>query len=291
MKSMTGYGSSRISNNGIDVEFEIKSVNSRYLDLRLYLPRDLNFFEAIIRKRLPQVLSRGAIEVRLNFSDHREPKLQLDENKLLKYKELANSAAVLLGIDSSVSIEFLLQEPGVIDNINSLSEDDLLSGVLIEALDSALNKAKCSMEVEALQMKEVLRSSVLNISKAIAAVQELCLPFKQELYQNMLRRVEEIVGTYKLENIEQRIVQELAVYVDKYDIGEELSRLKSHIETFILTLEENGDNGKTLNFIIQEMQREANTLGSKFSTSKSFPLVLIIKEEIEKCREIIQNVA
>ncbi|PKN72154.1 MAG: YicC family protein [Candidatus Cloacimonetes bacterium HGW-Cloacimonetes-3] len=291
MKSMTGYGSSRISKNGIDVEFEIKSVNSRYLDLRLYLPRDLNFFEAVIRKRLPQMLSRGAVEVRLNFGDHREPKLQLDKNKLLKYRELANSAAELLDIKSDVSIEFLLQEPGVIDNINSLNEDALLSDILIEALDSALLKAKSSMEVEALQMKDVLKSAILNISKAIEKVQELCAPFKQELYQNMLRRVEEIVGTYKLENIEQRIVQELAIYVDKYDIGEELSRLNSHIETFKLTLQEKGDNGKTLNFIIQEMQREANTLGSKFSTSKSFPLVLIIKEEIEKCREIIQNVA
>jgi uncharacterized protein (TIGR00255 family) len=291
MKSMTGYGSARSSNNGIDIEFEIKSVNSRYLDLRLYLPRDLNYYEAIIRKRIPKVLSRGAVEVRLNFSDHREPKLRLDENKLLKYKELANSAAKLLGINSEVSIEFLLQEPGVIDNVNSLNEDELLSEMLNITLDRALNEAKSSMEVEANQMRVILSNSMNFISDAINGVKELCVPFKQELYQNMLRRVEEIVGTYKLENIEQRIVQELAVYVDKYDIGEELSRLNSHIETFRFNLGVSGDNGKTLNFIIQEMQREANTLGSKFSTAKSFPLVLTIKEEIEKCREIIQNVA
>ena len=291
MKSMTGYGSAHINSAGIDVEIEIKSVNSRYLDLRLYLPRELNFYDIVIRKRLPASLNRGAVEVRINYNDHREPKLHLDETKLLKYKELADSAAKLLQQESRVSIEFLLQEPGVIENADSLNEDVALAAILNEALDLALDKANRSMEVEALQMSEVLVSSMKVIDDAIDGIKALSQPFKEELYLNMLKRVEEIVGTYKLENIEQRLVQELAIYVDKYDIGEELSRLKAHQETFLNTLKVKGDIGKTLNFIVQEMQREANTLGSKFSTSKSFPLVLIIKEEIEKTREIVQNVA
>lgn len=291
MKSMTGYGSARLSRNGIDIELEIKSVNSRYLDLRLYLPRELGFFEVIIRKRLPQTLTRGAVEVRVNFNDHREPKLRLDEGKLLKYKELTDAAARLTGQDPKVSIEFLLQEPGVIENANNLLEDSELSSLLDEALELAVHKARESMEVEAKQMVEVLSQSMQIIDNAVDGIQALSKPFKEELYQNMLRRVEEVVGTYKLENLEQRIVQELAIYVDKYDIGEEISRLKGHLSTFIKALSGTGDIGKTLNFIIQEMQREANTLGSKFSTSKSFPMVLIIKEEIEKCREIVQNVA
>jgi uncharacterized protein (TIGR00255 family) len=91
--------------------------------------------------------------------------------------------------------------------------------------------------------------------------------------------------------MEQRIVQELAIYIDKYDIQEELTRLDSHIKTFYATLDKADDIGKTLNFILQEMQREANTLGSKFSNSKTFTHILIIKEEIEKCREIVQNVS
>ncbi|MDY0151325.1 MAG: DUF1732 domain-containing protein [Candidatus Cloacimonas sp.] len=291
MKSMTGFGSARLSRLGIDIELEIKSVNARYLDLRLYLPRELSFFELVIRKRIPEALGRGTVEVRINYSDHREPKLRLDETKLLKYKELTNAAAKLIGQESNVSIEFLLQEPGVIENVNNLLEDTDLAAMLEEALTVAIAKVRSSMEVEAGQMVEVLSKSMQNINDAVDGIQALSKPFKEELYRNMLKRVEEVVGTYKLENIEQRIVQELAIYVDKYDIGEEISRLKAHLSTFMNTLKGTGDIGKTLNFIIQEMQREANTLGSKFSTSKSFPLVLIIKEEIEKCREIVQNVA
>jgi uncharacterized protein (TIGR00255 family) len=130
-----------------------------------------------------------------------------------------------------------------------------------------------------------------QIEKAINAVSELCEPFKKELFATMHKHIEELIGSYKVENLEQRLIQELAIYVDKYDIGEELSRLRAHLKTFTSTLQEEGDIGKTLNFIIQEMQREANTLGSKFSTTQSFPWILTIKEEIEMCREIIQNVA
>lgn len=291
MKSMTGFGNARACVENVEVEFEIKSVNSRYLDLRLYLPRELSFYETSIRKLLPHYIGRGAVEIRANYSDHREPKLVLDAKKLLKYSELASAAASMLNVESDVSIEFLLHEPGVINNENNLAEDMLLSGLLNKALNEALSKVVDSMTAEASNMKEVLRQSMNNIEESIVEVSKLCAPFKQELYTNMLSRVQEIVATYKLDNIEQRIVQELAIYVDKYDIGEELSRLTSHISTFYDTLEKSEDNGKTLNFIIQEMQREANTLGSKFSTSKSFPFVLVIKEEIEKCREIIQNVA
>lgn len=291
MKSMTGYGRSRSSKNNIDIEFEIKSVNSRYLDLRFYLPRDLSFYETNIRKRIPQVLSRGTVEVRLNFSDHREPKLHLDEVKLLKYRDLAAAAAELLNIKSEVSIEYLLQEPGVIDNINNLGDDELLADMLDDTFDDALEMIKCSLEVESAQMRNVLKDAMENIGDACSKVNDMSAPFKKDLFDNMYKRVGELVATYKMDNLEQRIVQELAIYVDKYDIGEEISRIRGHIETFLSTLESATDNGKTLNFIIQEMQREANTLGSKFSTSKSFPLVLIIKEEIEKCREIIQNVA
>lgn len=291
MKSMTGFGNAHTCRDNIDVEFEIKSVNSRYLDLRLYLPRELSFFEVTIRKLLPHYISRGSVEVRLNYNDHREPMLQLDAKKLLKYNELASSAAELLHISSGVSIEYLLHEPGVINNESNLAEDTTLAEILITTLQSALSKTVDSMVAEAHGMQNVLAESMIRIESAIESITQLCAPFKQELYNNMLVRVQEIIGSYKLDNLEQRIVQELAIYVDKYDIGEELSRLVSHINTLKEALHKTDDNGKTLNFIIQEMQREANTLGSKFSTSKSFPYVLVIKEEIEKCREIIQNVA
>ena len=291
MKSMTGFGSSLINRDNIEIELEIKSINARFLDLRIFLPRELSFYETEIRQHIIGVLSRGTIEVRINFNDYREPKLVLNKTKLLKYNDLAMEAAKLLASEEVVSIEFLLKEQGVIESADRLAEDEMLANVLNEALEQALHRINESLLVEGRQIKQMLIDSMQKIQKALNAISEMCEPFKKELYETMHRHIEELMGTYTKENLEQRLIQELAIYIDKYDIGEELSRLNAHINTFNSTLQVEGDIGKTLNFIIQEMQREANTLGSKFSTAQSFPWILAIKEEIEKCREMIQNVA
>ncbi len=291
MKSMTGFGSSLINRDNIEIELEIKSINARFLDLRIFLPRELSFYETEIRQHIIGVLSRGTIEVRINFNDYREPKLVLNKTKLLKYNDLAMEAAKLLASEEVVSIEFLLKEQGVIESADRLAEDVMLANVLNEALEQALHRINESMLVEGRQIKQMLIDSMQKIQKALNAISEMCEPFKKELFETMHRHIEELMGTYPKENLEQRLIQELAIYIDKYDIGEELSRLYAHINTFNSTLQGEGDIGKTLNFIIQEMQREANTLGSKFSTAQSFPWILAIKEEIEKCREMIQNVA
>ena len=291
MKSMTGFGSSLINRDNIEIELEIKSINARFLDLRIFLPRELSFYETEIRQHIIGVLSRGTIEVRINFNDYREPKLVLNKTKLLKYNDMAIEAAKLLASEEVVSIEFLLKEQGVIESADRLAEDEMLANVLNEALEQALHRINESMLVEGRQIKQMLIDSMQKIQKALNAISEMCEPFKKELFETMHRHIEELMGTYPKENLEQRLIQELAIYIDKYDIGEELSRLYAHINTFNSTLQGEGDIGKTLNFIIQEMQREANTLGSKFSTAQSFPWILAIKEEIEKCREMIQNVA
>lgn len=291
MKSMTGYGRVFVSQNDIEIEIEIKSVNSRYLDLKIYLPRELGFHEIAIRKLVPEYLSRGTVEIRVNFNDRRPPALQLNKQNLIKYNDLALAACKALGLQDEVSIEFLLNEPGVIENQKNLADDPVLAELLNQALISALEKTAASMVQEGVQTREVLAASMQKLISAVREVSLHVAPFKAELYTNMLNRIKELIGNYQIDNLEQRLIQELALYVDKYDIAEELSRLEAHYQTFLKTLDSDGDIGKTLNFIIQEMQREANTLGSKFSTSKSFPLVLIIKEEVEKCREIIQNVA
>lgn len=291
MKSMTGFGDAHISKDGIDLDVEIKSINGRFLDLRFILPRELSFFEYIIRKHISNNISRGTVEIRINYNDHREPKLVLDKIKLLKYNELAIQASNLLSSEEVISIEFLLQEPGVIMSENHLEDDPILANILNECLILSLQKITESMHKEGEQIKSVLQDSMLKIKNIVASIYELCEPFKKAMFENMHKRILELLESYQVENMEQRLMQEVAIYVDKYDVAEELTRLIAHINTFQNTLQEEGDIGKTLNFIIQEMQREANTLGSKFSTPQSFPLILAIKEEIEKCREIVQNVA
>ncbi|MDZ4182618.1 MAG: YicC/YloC family endoribonuclease, partial [Candidatus Cloacimonadaceae bacterium] len=130
MRSMTGYGKAKYAENDIDLEIEFKSVNGRYLDMKIYLPRELSFFEHPVRNRISSSLSRGSVEFRLNYSDHREIPLALNEKRLLSYHSLAIKAKKALGYEDPVSLEFLLNEPGVIENINQLDEDPILSDAL-----------------------------------------------------------------------------------------------------------------------------------------------------------------
>jgi len=288
---MTGYGKAKIQKNDMDCEIEIKSINGRFLDMRIYLPREISFFEYPIRQHIGKVLSRGTVEIRVTFADRREPALKLNEVKLMKYYELVKQAQALLDIDEDISLEYLLNEPGIIESINNLDEDEQLAELLNQTLDKAIEALELSLRAEASNIKETLRHSSDLMLKTLDNIEKEIQPFKEELYSILKHRVTELLSNFNAEMLEQRLVQELAIYIDKYDIQEEISRLKCHINTLLATLEKEEDTGKTLNFILQEMQREANTLGSKFSTARTFTYVLTLKEEIEKCREIVQNVA
>ena len=291
MKSMTGYGKAKIQTNEMNCEIEIKSINGRFLDMRIYLPREISFFEYQIRQHIGQVLSRGTVEIRVNFADRREPALQLNETKLLKYFELVKQAQAILNIDEDISLEYLLNEPGIIESINNLDEDEQLAELLNQTLQKAIEALELTLKAEASNIKETLKNSTNVMLETLDLIENEIQPFKEELYSLLKHRVTELLSNFNAEMMEQRLIQELAIYIDKYDIQEEISRLKCHINTLLTTLEKEEDTGKTLNFILQEMQREANTLGSKFSTTRTFTYVLTLKEEIEKCREIVQNVA
>ncbi len=291
MISMTGFGKSHRNLHNIECDIEIKSVNGRYLDIKCYLPRELSFYEFSIRKTTSRYLFRGSIEIRVNINDYREPKLLLNEPKLRKYHDIIKQAQNALGIEQNVSLEFLLNEPGVIESVNRLDDDPLMLEVLELTLSEALETAKLSMRKEADAIRCHLINSFQAIESSLITVGQQIQPFKDELFSNLYKRINEILASYNIDTTEQRLMQELAIYIDKYDIQEELTRLSSHIKTFYTTIDKDDEIGKTLNFILQEMQREANTLGSKFSNSKTFQDILVIKEEIEKCREIVQNVS
>lgn len=291
MKSMTGYGKAKSHQNDLEIEIEIKSINGRYLDLRMYLPREISFFEYIIRQRISSQLSRGTVEVRLNFADHREPKIQLNTAKLKKYYAIVQQAGSALNLQDKISLEFLLNEPGIIESANNLDEDSVLNEILNNTLENALAELNKSLTQEAEHISATLLESSQAMLSTLDLIENEIQPYKEELFASMRTRAAELLQSVATDNLEQRLCQELAIYIDKYDIHEELSRLRSHIATLGQTLGKQEDNGKSLNFVLQEMQREANTLGSKFSTAKTFKHILVLKEEVEKCREIVQNVA
>jgi len=240
-----------------------------------------------------QHLLRGTVDLRINYIDHREPPMQLDKVRLTKYKELINQAQSLLETDDPIPLQYVLAEPGVIQTPNNLETDSALIEALESTLDQAIKSFLTGAIKEGEEIKKEFYKSATKIKVALIEIQELIEPFKQELYEKLKQRLEELLSKESREGLEQRLVVETAIYVDKYDIQEELTRLYSHLDMLIQLLDDTDGQevGKKLNFILQEMQREANTLGSKFSTTQSFKYILIIKEEVEKCREISLNVS
>lgn len=292
MKSMTGYGRAKYNEQDILLEIEIKSVNGRNLDLKVISPRELSFFEIEVRRRISRALHRGYIEVKINYQDHREPDIKLDKSRFTKYYHVIKEALELVDSEQSVPLEYLLAEPNMIQPGASLSEDSVLTKALNLTLDKAIAEVISSMETEGEQIRRVLQASAISMYKAIEAIEAEIAPFKEELLARLTQRINELLKNINLDNLEQRLVQETAIYVDKYDVQEEISRLRHHLEKLEATLKIDADDeiGKRLNFIIQEMHREANTLGSKFSTTRTFSQIISLKEEIEKCREISLNV-
>jgi len=291
MRSMTGFGKARVRENNIEVDLDIKSINGRFLDLRIYLPRELNYYEHIVRKQCSERLSRGTVDVRITVTDHREPNIKLNPTKLVKYHEIVQQAHEVLGISGEIDMSFLLNEPGIIEIDGRPEDDQELNELLDRALSTAIDSLIESQRKEAISIRDILEKSCRLIQTQLTLVEAEIQPYKEELFSSMKARTTELLGSFTTENLEQRLFQEIALYIDKYDIQEEITRLRSHINTMIESLKRTDEIGKNLNFILQEMQREANTLGSKFSTAKSFTFILSIKEEIEKCREIVQNVA
>ena len=291
MKSMTGFGKSRVTKDDIEVYVEIKSVNGRFFDLKTYLPRELNFFEYEIRKMVASKLKRGTIELRLYIDDQREPNIAVNELKLRKHYEALKKALNILSLTQDIPLDILFREPGIFELDSKLDEDSLLLDIVRNVLHNALGELDKSLSDEGMNIKQVFIDSINAISKALEAVKQEIQPYKDELFESMKKRIETITKDFKIDTLEQRLVQELALYIDKYDIHEEITRLESHIQLFLETINNTEEIGKNLNFILQEMQREANTLGSKFSNNATFQNIVIIKEEIEKCREIAHNVS
>ncbi|MBM4403771.1 MAG: YicC family protein [Candidatus Cloacimonetes bacterium] len=290
MRSMTGFGRAQINRDKIELEIEIKSVNSRYYEVKMNLPRELNFFEEKIRKTLGSHLNRGMIEIKVNFIDRRETIISINESKLKAYHDLFRKAAALLEIKDEVKLEVLINEPGVVQSQNSYQDDKQLDRVFIDALENAIAHLIKAQTHEGKQIMKTLTDAVKLLMRELNLIKHSVKSYKTKLYKDMKQRTTELLADNLNDSMEQRLLQELALFIDKYDIQEEITRLENHLSVFKAKLNQKTDIGKGLNFVLQEMQREANTLGSKYSTVESFSSILIIKEEIEKCREIVQNV-
>ncbi len=291
MKSMTGYGNSAFHSDEFELEIEIKSVNSRFLDLKISSPRELQFLDNLIKESVSRYIKRAKAELRIFFSDKRIPEFQLDENKLLAYKNLLIKVKKLIGDDSTLSMQEILSQPDILSYKSASYNDEGFIKVIMDSLETALINHQEMALKEGAQLKGFFVESYNRIEKALKDIEGTIPEYKERCYTVLKENIESLLADKVTDDMEKRLFLEAAIYVDKSDVTEEIIRLRSHLKNYWEKLHnEDSDIGKSLNFIFQEMQREINTISSKFNHTETFQNILLIKEEVEKCREQIQNV-
>lgn len=290
MKSMTGYGRAKYHDEIIDLEIEVKSVNSRFLDLRIKQPHYLSFMEADISKQINKIIIRGKVDVYINLNLLNAPDLELNEDMVKAYWKLYNKAKEIVGTDAHLPFAKLLSEKDLIRIGKTEIDEDNMSEIVMTTLNEAIIAHQKMALIEGDSMKKYCLNSLLTISSALNKIEEEFPKYKKEIYLKLKDNIEELLGAFIKEEDHKKLLLETAIYVEKADITEEIVRLKNHIDKFNALLDEPTELGKKLNFILQEMHREINTIGSKFNSTNVFDEIILIKEEIEKCRELIQNV-
>ena len=288
MFSMTGYGKGEYRENGVELTVEVKSVNNRYLDLAVKCPRAFLAQEELVRSIVRKSVSRGHIDVFVSYTDTREKEktLFLDKNLARSYiaaKEELKSLCPDLADDAGIA--YFLRLPDVVRAKESGGADETLVNALCAALESALKALADMRFAEGERLKEDLLARMETIGRLREEISRRAPLVAEEYRKRLSERIAEYLGG-KVE--ETRILTEAAVFADKCNIDEELTRLSSHIKEFY-SICKSETVGRKLDFLVQEFNRECNKICSKSNDAKITAYALEMKNEIEKVREQIQN--
>ena len=290
MKSMTGYGKGIAVRDGREITIELKSVNHRFLDVSMRLPRVLSCIEDTIRTTIASRIVRGHIDVFVNYRNTRSDAktIRVDETLLNAYVAAARSANNTLALKDDLTLSNVLRLPDVTEIIPADEDTDALISLAKEATGYALDGLIEMRIAEGGRLRTALQSGI----DAMDAYREEILaraPFVAETYRKKLNeRIETVLSEAEIDRA--RLATEVALFADRCCIDEELVRLKSHVAQFRTYLDSTEPIGRNMDFIVQEMNRECNTIGSKANDSDLTGYVLACKAEIEKLREQIQNV-
>ena len=289
--SMTGFGGGAAEGQGVRLGVELRSVNSRYLDIQVRCPSNLQSFEQLIRERVQAQLSRGKVSVNFSWTEEAQQKAlpTLDEEVASGYLTQLQRLAELSQSDTQVDLALLARLPGVFSFAAAEPENDEAKELIQAALDEALVEMVAMRTKEGQALAEDLRRRVEAVEAHLEHIAEL-VPRTREQIQNRLR--EKVAVLLEPGAIhEDGLAMEVALIAERSDITEEIVRFRSHNAQFFAALDKGGEVGKRFNFLLQEMNREANTISSKSSDSDIIHRVVEIKEEVERLREQVQNLA
>ncbi|MBN2356613.1 YicC family protein [candidate division KSB1 bacterium] len=288
--SMTGFGRAAIREGDTEVTVEIRSVNNRFLDVSLRVPRILANYEQKIKDLIGKALSRGRINISITIANGNTAISHLSLNRPLAnaYVRLSRQMKKELGLKGKLRIDQLLLLPDIL-NADIPAEEDEKYWLLAErALTTALKELQNMRESEGRELQKDFKTRIRNLEKSIKKIETLSANRPQQELDKLRQRIKSIVNE---ENVDEgRMEMELSFLADRLDVTEECVRFHSHNKAFIQMLETESAPGRKLNFLLQEMNREANTIGNKASSAEISHLVVEIKDEVEKLREQIQNI-
>ncbi len=288
IKSMTGYGRSKQLLEGYEINAEVRSVNHRYFDCTIKLPKYYSFLEDKIREAAKNYLTRGKIEIYLYIKKKEEDEKEISINKALcdNYVNILSQLRSDYGIKDEISLSTLTRFSDIFEIENKEADEEKITALTLTVLNAALEDISQMREREGERIKADLENRLAQIGKLAAAVEERFPQIVKDYENRLLEKLKSILNTVD----EQRIVTEAAIFADRITTSEETVRLKSHIKEFGALLNKNGAVGKKLDFIVQEMNREANTIGSKANDLETSKMVVELKSEVENIREQVQNI-
>lgn len=291
LKSMTGFGRGESGDGIYNFNVEVKTVNHRYNDIVIRMPKHLNYLEEKIKSVIKDKISRGRVEVFINLEYLEESNLdiKIDMSLAKSYKSELDRMIKELNIKDEVKLSHMLILPEIIKKERKELEDDVIWECLKASLEIALDSVVDMRIREGLMLKRDMENQIFKIENNLNKIEERAPVVVIEYKEKLKSRIEELVDS-ELSLDDDRLNYEIAFFADRSDINEEIVRLKSHSNQFLDSLDEKEPVGRKLDFILQEMNREVNTIGSKSDDIIISNCVVNIKYELEKTREQVQNV-
>ena len=290
VRSMTGYGKGFAENENARVTIEMKSVNHRYLDLNIKLPKKLNFLESLIRNKISESIFRGKVDVYITLNEHSDACYKVSVNDIIakEYYDSISAMAEKLGIDNDLKASNVVRLPDVIELEETDSDEDELKALVLSALSDCINQFVEARIAEGARLEADLVAKMDEMLVLVDKLEKRSPIIIEEYKSRLTTKIHELLEDNHID--ESRIAQEVTMYADKVCIDEEMVRLKSHVAETRSVFNLDKEVGRKLDFLAQELNREANTILSKSTDVEIADIGITLKTLIEKVREQIQNI-
>lgn len=291
IRSMTGFGRSQFSANQRDITVEMKSVNHRYFDCSVRLPRIYSFLEECVKARVQERVARGKIEVYVSVDTAKEKtpvSVTVNEAVLASYLDAAKQISDKFGLQNDILVSRAMSFSDVLEVKKAEEDEEEIKQDILTALDLALDEYMAMCEREGKRLVDDITYRIGLIRELVDKIEERSPKCVEEYRAKLEARMQEVLANTMID--QQRILTEAAIFADKTAVTEEIVRLRSHLTQLSTMLTDGGAVGRKIDFLVQEFNREANTIGSKGNDLEIAQMVVDLKAEIEKIREQIQNI-